>query len=301
MKKLISVILAAAMVLSLAACDTAKDKNKNSNRHERDTKDTQAYKPEFGNPEVTDEPTIETDETTETTETSETTTEATTEATTTTVAAGFGRVTDYVIDARSDYKHLERGAEYHVPRVLFESDYATEMQQEIDGCFAVYSEEIADYDYSHYFSTQYVAFLTQDGILTIVFVENGEWSDDIYHVWNFDVSTGKKVSNKKMAEIAGIRDIRGTAMDAVQANLNNSGMFVVENYELVSPDDEYYAKAVEDSFSEERLNDDMMIGLRNDGSIFFVSGVASYAGGEWYYRMYDVEGNDLYYKVTWVK
>ena len=63
MKKLISVILAAAMVLSLAACDTANN-SKDSKHRDRNSKETLAYKPEFGDPEVTDVPTIETDETT---------------------------------------------------------------------------------------------------------------------------------------------------------------------------------------------------------------------------------------------
>ena len=302
MKKLISVILAAAMVLSLAACDTANN-SKDSKHRDRNSKETLAYKPEFGDPEVTDVPTIESDETTEptvTTETSETTTEATTEATTTTVA-GFGRATDYVIDVRSDYKHLEIYSEYHVPKVLLNSSDVDDMQKEIEQCFEGYAADIAEYGNTHYYSTDYAAFLTQNGILTVVFVENGEWDDDIFHVWNFDVTTGKKVPNYKIASAAGISHIRQTAMDAAQAYLNNSGMFVVENYELVSPDDEFYAKAVEDTFSEERLNDDMMIGLMNDGSIFFVSGIASYAGGEWYYRMYDAQGKDLHNVAGWVR
>ena len=303
MKKLISVILAGAMVLSLAACDTANN-SKDSKHRDRNSKETQAYKPEFGNPEVTDLPTIETDETTEptvTTETSETTTEATTEATTTTTAAGFGRATDYVMDVRSDYKYLEIYSEYHVPKVLLNSSDVDDMQREIEQCFEGYAADIAEYGNTHYYSTDYAAFLTQNGILTVVFVENGEWDDDVFHVWNFDVTTGKKIPNYKIASAAGISNVRQTAMDAAQAYLNNSGMFVVENYELVSPEDEYYAQAVEDTFSEERLNDDMMIGLMNDGSIFFVSGIASYAGGEWYYRMYDAQGKDLHNVAGWVR
>ena len=295
MKKLISVILVSAMMFSLAACDTDND-NESSSRHDRDTKNTQAYKPEGVDPIFIDETTVQTTETS-----ASETTEATTETTTTTTVFSFGKVTDYVVDARADYQYLEEYGQYHVPKLLFNSSYASEMQKEIDKCFAVYITELEEYGNTHYYSTDYAAFLTDDGILSIVFVENGEWGDDIYHVWNFDVATGNKVDNYTIAEIAGVRDIRKTAMDAAQTYLNNSGMMVVENYELVSPSDDYYVKAVEDTFSEERLNDNMMIGLQSDGTIFFVSGIASIAGGEWYYRMYDAKGNDLYNVSGWVR
>ncbi|MBR2550927.1 MAG: hypothetical protein IKE92_13105 [Clostridiales bacterium] len=298
MKKLISVIIISAMMLSLAACDSDNGKD-SSGSHGRNTKNTQAYKPEGPDPIFIDETTVQTTEATETSAAA--TTETTTEATTTTTAFSFGKVTDYVVDARSDYQYLEIYGEYHVPRLLFDSSYAAEMQKEIEKCFSVYITELEEYGNTHYYSTDYAAFLTDEGILSIVFVENGEWGDDLYHVWNFDVATGNKVSNSTIAEITGVRDIRKTAMDAAQAYLNNNGMMVVENYELVSPDDDYYVKAVEDTFSEERLNDNMMMGLQSDGTVFFVSGIASIAGGEWYYRMYDAKGNDLTYASGWVR
>ncbi|MBR3279172.1 MAG: hypothetical protein IKG01_09800 [Lachnospiraceae bacterium] len=296
MKKLVSIILASAMVLSLAACSTKKDTKRPDRIY-----NPMEYKPEGVDPVFIDETTVETEPTeTSAAATTETTAEQTT-ATTSAQGFSFGKVSDYVYDARDDFKHLEIYGQYHVPRVLLNSDYAAEMQQEIDGCFAVYAEDIAEYDYSHYYATKYAAYLTEGGILTVVFVEMGEWDDDLYHVWNFDVVTGNKVDNRTIAAAAGVQDIRKAAMDAVQAAYNKTGYLTVENYEIVSSEFDYIETGVANSFSEERLNDDMLIGLRGDGSIFFITGIASIAGAEWYYHMIDAQGNDLFNDPAWVK
>ena len=294
MKKIISVILVSAMELSLAACSS---KPGNTKRPDRDTKDTMAYKPEGPDPVFIDETTVQTSESSETTAA---TTEAATEATTTTTEA-LPKASDFVVDARADYRHLEIEGEYHVPRVLFSSPDVTEMQQEIDGCFAVYAEDIAEYGYCHYSRTDYAAYLTPNGVLSIVFVERGEWDDDIYHVWNFDTAFGNKLENYKTASVAEVYDISKAARDALQTYYNKTGYMVVEDYELVSSDFDYIEEAVAMSFSDEMINDDMLIGLRDDGSLFFISPVASIAGAEYYYRMYDADGNDISYDAGWVR
>ena len=295
MKKLISVILVSAMAVSMAACTTTGNGRKNNDRVQNDM----GSKPEGAEPEF-----IETTAETEPTETSAAaTTEATTEATTaatTTTAFSFGKASDYVYDARDDYKHLELYGQYHVPRVLLNSDYAAEMQCEIDGCFAVYAEDIAEYGECHFSATKYAAYLTEGGILSVVFVECGEWDDDVYHIWNFDVLTGRRVDNYNIATAAGIQDVRKAAMDAVQAYYNKQGFLKVEDYKLVSSDFDYVSDAVEYSFSEEMLYEDMPMGVRDDGSVFFVTCIASIAGAEWYYHMIDAQGNDLYNDPAWV-
>ncbi len=37
-----------------------------------------------------------------------------------------------------------------------------------------------------------------------------------------------------------------------------------------------------------------------DGTMFFISPLASFGGAEWYYRMYDVNGTNLEYDEGWV-
>lgn len=306
MKKLLSVILASVIVLSLAACSSGGSGSGHSGHKRRDTGETLAVKPEHGNTGFTEETSAQPTKDTEPVETSETTAETTAESTQQTMdssptSAYYGDVSWYVIDARDDYKHLETDGQYHVPKVSFATGYANEMKLEIDGCFAVYAEELAEYGNCHYSSTEYAAFLTQDGILSIIFVEKGEWDDDVFHVWNFDVTTGNKVDNSKIAAAAGVRDIRKSAMDAVQAYLNRVGYVVVEDYQLVSSDFDYMEQPVADSFAENRLNADMPIGLMSDGSVFFISAIASVAGAECYYHVYDINGNDLYGAIDWVR
>lgn len=300
MKKLISVLLASAMVLSMASCTSKKPSG------HRDIEVVDGTKRELGGTEETYpvivEPT-ETEAPSETTEeTTAETTEATTEATTsaTAPAAGFGTAEDYVQDIRDTYKYLEIDGEYHVPAVIFDTPYAEEMRQEIHDLFSEYAFEISSVGNSHYWYTKYIAFLTDDGILTVVFVEGGEWDDDIYHIWNFDVTTGDKVDNKKLARLAGISDIRTAAMDGAQAYYNNTGMMTVENYEVVSTAFDYMYEPVSNSFSEENINENMPLGLMDDGTMFFISPLASFGGAEWYYRMYDVNGTNLEYDEGWV-
>ena len=104
-----------------------------------------------------------------------------------------------------------------------------------------------------------------------------------------------------MADYAGISDITTTAKDACQAFINNRGGLTVDDYELVSPDADHYKAAVEDTFSSDRINDDMMMGLTDRGTPFFVSGVAALGGAEWYYEIYDVTGSDLNKAEGWIR
>lgn len=292
MKKTVSVLLAAAMMFSLAACTS---NNNNTDKSGRDGETAGPSKPAWGS---------ETSEFTEPTETEteETTTTATTEATTsetTTAASSYGVVTDYVFDMVDDYKAY--GEKYHVPYVNIDSEYTAQMQEEINGIFRYYDELIERDGHCHYESTRYIAYLSPDGIISVVFVESGEWDDDVYHVWNIDCVTGEEVDNKKLADLAGITDITQTAKDACQAYINSRGGLTVKDYELVYPDNEYYASAVEDTFSEDRINDDMKMGVTGDGTVFFISGVASLGGADWYYEMYDVTGQNMNKADGWIR
>ena len=284
MKKTVSVLLAAAMMFSLAACTS---NNNNTDKSGRDGETAGPSKPAWGSEtsEFTEPTETETEETTTTT-----TTEATTSETTTT-ASNYGVVTDYVFDMVDDYKAY--GDRYHVPYVNIDSEYTAQMQEEINGIFRYYDELIERDGYCHYTATHYLASLSPDGILSIVFVESGDWDDDVFHVWNIDCTTGQKVDNAKIAELAGISDIRTAAMDAVQIFINSRGGGITcENHEPVNTSD-VYVDEVKATFSEERINDDMKMGVTGDGTVFFISDVVSLGGAPSYYEIYDINGNDL--------
>ena len=279
MKKIVSILLASAMVMSLAACN-ANDNG--SGKSGRDGETVGDSKPAWGS---------ETSEYTEPTETEEETTTTTTETTQEVTASKYGVVTDYVSDLVDNYK--DYGEHYHVPYVNIESDYTAQMREEIDGIFAYFDEIIERDGYCHYTATHYLACLSPDGILSIVFVESGDWDDDVFRVWNIDCTTGQKVDNAKLAELAGINDIRTAAMDAVQLFINiRGGGITCENHEPVNTAD-VYVDEVKATFSEERINNDMRMGVTGDGTVFFISNVVSLGGAPAYYEIYDINGNNL--------
>ena len=241
-------------------------------------------------PETTAEP----EETTETTP-SETTAESTVE--TTAAPVSFGEASDYVIDTGDTFQSEDSETDYHIPAVMFSTADAMKMRSEIESIFEGYKKDFEEYGRYEIYRTSYTAFLTKEGVLSIVFVEHATNDFDIYHVYNFDVTTGDFVDNKQIAEYAGVTDIRKAAMDAVQEYINNDQCpevrdITIENYEL-KEDKEAYREEVENTFSKERLNDNMMIGLTSEGEIFFVSAIVSTGGAPYYYRIYDINGNSL--------
>ena len=279
MKKLTAVLLTSAMVFSLTAC------GKSNVTPTRD-----------GGTETTKEEVVTTE--------SETSTEA---PETTDTESENGNIEKYVKDARDTYKHLERdGNKYHAPEILIDSGCAKDLNQEIARRFESYEAAITTDGYSHYTSSDYIVYLTKEGILTIVFVERGEWDDDIYHLYNIDVNTGDYVDNARLAEIAGITDIGKAAKDAVQAYFNATGNVKIENYKVVKDNNEplnAMEKEIEDSFLDERLNDKMLVGLTSEGKMFFISALGAFGGAEWYNRMYDVNGIslDTFENSDWVR
>lgn len=267
MKKTVSVLLASAMALTISAC--------NNNTPEP------AYVIETKLPA--------TQETTESPKTTEGTRET---------IQTDPNLAKYIKDNRDKYKHLENeeSGEYHAPEILIKSAYADEINKDVAHVFEDYATEIKKEGECHYFATEYIAYLTKEGILSVVFVECGEWDDDEYHVYNIDVSTGEKVDNKRIAEAAGITDIRETAMNAVQSYYNATGLITVRDFKVVTTNDEDLdgmEQEIENSFSEERLNENMMMGLRSDGTIFFISELGSFGGASSYYYMYNTRGSDL--------
>ena len=186
--------------------------------------------------------------------------------------------------------------EFHVPELQIKSAYADSVNKEIAAAFEKYKKDLKNEDALHFYSTAYIPYLTKEGILSLVFIAYEETDMDSYKVYNIDTKTGEKVENARIAEIAGVKDIRKAAMDALQNWYNKMEIVKVKDYKVVPEagqkvDEEM--KGVETSFSEKYLNDKMQIGLTNEGKIFFISEVCTMAGADFYEWAYDVDGNNV--------
>ena len=277
MKKLFATALTCTMLFSLAACNSRKPEQ---------------TAPESSEAVVQVTETTEAEETTTVSETAETTapSETSEEVTTETMAAA-------VLNKKKkkwNYTTLE----FHFPVLQIKSSYADSINKTMDKMIKKYQKDFKDKEDIGEYGTEYIAYLTKDGIMSIVFINTYPNDQIECKVYNIDVITGEKVDNARIAQIAGVSNIRKSAMNALQARYNKQKLFKVKNYKVVkkkgqkkNEDD----KAVEKSFNTKHLNDKMKIGLTNEGKIFFVSG---YFDGccEDNDTVYDANGNDLYTK-----
>lgn len=193
--------------------------------------------------------------------------------------------------------------EYHMPHLLISSDYCNEVNSIITSFLSDREAQIGSGEEPFYVSTRYTVFLTDEGVMSVVILYHGFTGNDNYIVYNIDVNTGEQVDNARIAEIAGIESIRQAAMDALQAYMNRSDLFFdVVDHHAVFPDDgnDYTTldENVDLTFSEEKLNDDMRIGLTDDGEMFFISDVCYARGAAFYTSMYVASDNGL--SADWV-
>ncbi|MBR1905882.1 MAG: hypothetical protein IJ819_05430 [Clostridiales bacterium] len=296
MKKLFATALTCTMLFSLAACNSRKPEQ---------------TAPESSEAVVQVTETTEAEETTTVSETAETTapSETSEEVTTETMAAAVGNKKDYLKDKvvkfkiKEDYNKKKKKwnyttLEFHFPVLQIKSSYADSINKTMDKMIKKYQKDFKDKEDIGEYGTEYIAYLTKDGIMSIVFINTYPNDQIECKVYNIDVITGEKVDNARIAQIAGVSNIRKSAMNALQARYNKQKLFKVKNYKVVkkkgqkkNEDD----KAVEKSFNTKHLNDKMKIGLTNEGKIFFVSG---YFDGccEDNDTVYDANGNDLYTK-----
>ena len=294
MKKLFATALTCTMLFSLAACNSRKPEQ---------------TAPESSEAVVQVTETTEAEETTTVSETAETTapSETSEEVTTETMAAAVLNKKDYLKDkvvkfkVKEDYNKKKKKwnyttLEFHFPVLQIKSSYADSINKTMDKMIKKYQKDFKDKEDIGEYGTEYIAYLTKDGIMSIVFINTYPNDQIECKVYNIDVITGEKVDNARIAQIAGVSNIRKSAMNALQARYNKQKLFKVKNYKVVkkkgqkkNEDD----KAVEKSFNTKHLNDKMKIGLTNEGKIFFVSG---YFDGccEDNDTVYDANGNDLY-------
>ena len=298
MKKLIATALICTMMFSLAACNGSRryTGTESSETETQVTETTQATE------------STEATEVTETTtaETTETTTEATT-ATETIQTSAVGSKKDYIKDKKVSFKVKDEynkkkkkwtydTIEFHFPVLLIKSSYADSINNAMNKMIKGYQKDFKDKEDIGEYGTEYIAYLTKDGILSIAFINT--YPNDMIEcrVYNIDVITGEKVDNARIAQIAGVSNIRKSAMDALQAKYNKEKFYKLKNYKVVvkkGKKKNVDQKNVEKSFGSKLLNDKMKIGLTNEGKIFFVSDFVTGSGDE-NTGIYDATGKDLY-------
>ena len=279
MKKIAATALICAMAFSLAACSTKQ-------------------------PEMTVTETSET--TTQVMETTEETSETTTEETT--LRAPSTKILtkeDYVKNARDKYKKYVKGDykdEFFAPEILIKSSYADSVNNDIKKIFEKYKKAFKEDEYAELYGSDYLVYLTKDGILSVVFTEHK--GKEVHHVYNIDVTTGEKVDNARIAQIAGVTSIKTGAMDALQNAYNSTYEYFhgakagkrVENYK-VNPENgkklDYFEKNMQATFNEKYFSDDMKVGLTDEGKIFYV--VTMYDAAMFSKFVVDADGNSQDY------
>ncbi len=295
MKKLLASVLCLTLVMSLAACSNAKEPEQTT----ENTTTTEATT-------TTTESTTTEATTTTTTEpsekSSETTSESKTEGTSASVKDKKIKPASAYIEEKIEYAEMndwedqgfEDGEiEYKYPQLLIKSSYADSVNKEIKKTVEKYKKAVNNEEHYLFLSTSYAAFITKEGVLSLVFISDEETDCNEYKVYNIDVTTGKKVDNARIAKIAGVSSIRKAAMDALQNFYNDKGWFKLENYKVVlepGQEKDEQMKNVERSFGKKFLNDKMQIGLTDEGKLFFISTCGSAGGADFYDYVYDVNG-----------
>ena len=231
MKKLFATALTCTMLFSLAACNSRKPEQ---------------TAPESSEAVVQVTETTEAEETTTVSETAETTapSETSEEVTTETMAAAVGTKKDYLKDKvvkfkiKEDYNKKKKKwnyttLEFHFPVLQIKSSYADSINKTMDKMIKKYQKDFKDKEDIGEYGTEYIAYLTKDGIMSIVFINTYPNDQIECKVYNIDVITGEKVDNARIAQIAGVSNIRKSAMNALQARYNKQKLFKVKNYKVV--------------------------------------------------------------------
>jgi len=276
MKKLIASVLLISVVMSLAACNRTKEPEKSA----------------FAISEIVNR------------NSEETSTTASSESSSTETMASYKNVSECVKDVVEKTTMMVPAGEdneepeeciYHYPQILIKSSYADEVNKEIASAVEKYMKDVKKTEDADevFVSTEYIAYLTKEGILSIVFISDEYYEYCRYKIYNIDTKTGEKVDNAHIAQAAGVSSIRKAAMDALQAFYNKLGEYKIKDYKVVvkkGKKKNAEMKAVEKTFSEKYLNDNMQIGVTADGKLFFVTIVETSGGAGEYDCLFDAKG-----------
>ena len=275
MKKLIATILSITIAMSLAAC---------SGKQPGQSGQGQGQEQETTVPDII--------------ETEVPLTEATTPSeTTANLASDFVKCKFDKLTEPDEDDVIDNEVTFYVPELLIKSSYADSVNKEISSLYETYKGKFKKGVTYSYSVTSYIAYLSKDGVLSLVFIINEEDVSSGYRIYNIDTKTGEKVENARLAQIAGVSDIRKAAMDALQNYFNKLGQYELKDYKVISEkedeDDVARIKNIEKSFSEEFLNDKMQIGLTNEGKMIFVSKAFEAGSPTFQYQLYDSDGTFL--------
>ena len=276
MKKLIASVLLISVVMSLAACNRTKEPEKSA----------------FAISEIVNR------------NVEETSTTASSESSSTETMASYKNVSECVKDVVEKTTMMVPAGEdneepeeciYHYPQILIKSSYADEVNKEIASAVEKYMKDVKKTEDADevFVSTEYIAYLTKEGILSIVFISDEYYEYCRYKIYNIDTKTGEKVDNAHIAQAAGVSSIRKAAMDALQAFYNKLGEYKIKDYKVVvkkGKKKNAEMKAVEKTFSEKYLNDNMQIGVTADGKLVFVTIVETSGGAGEYDCLFDAKG-----------
>ena len=277
MKKLIASVFLVSVVMSLAACNRTKEPEKSA----------------FAISEIVNR------------NSEETSTTASSESSSTETTASYKNVSECVKDvvekttmmvpAGDEDNEEPEECVYHYPQLLIKSSYADEVNKEIASAVEKYMKDVKKTEDADevFISTEYIAYLTKEGILSMVFISDAYYEYCRYKIYNIDTKTGEKVDNARIAQAAGVSSIRKAAMDALQAFYNKLGEYKIKNYKVVvkkGKKKNAEMKAVEKTFSEKYLNDNMQIGVTADGKLFFVTIVETSGGAGEYDCLFDAKG-----------
>ena len=221
----------------------------------------------------------------------------TTPETTANLASDFVKCKlDKITVTSKDDEEDKEEVSFYVPELQIKSSYADSVNKEIASAYETHKAKFKGGESDPSLGTSYIAYLTKEGVLSLVFTVYTEDTNYDFKIYNIDTKTGEKIENARLAQIAGVSDIRKAAMDALQNFFNKQGEYELKDYKFVSEKDEDYesgVKDVEDAFGEEYLNDKMQIGLTNEGKMFFLSKIGEASGTMYSWRLYGSDGSDL--------
>ena len=169
MKKLIATILSITIAMSLAAC---------SGKQPGQSGQGQGQEQETTVPDIV--------------ETEVPLTEATTPAeTTANLASDFVKCKFDKLTEPDEDDVIDNEVTFYVPELLIKSSYADSVNKEISSLYETYKGKFKKGVTYSYSVTSYIAYLSKDGVLSLVFIINDEDVSSGYRIYNSDTKIGE--------------------------------------------------------------------------------------------------------------